>query len=112
MSNEPQTFAKWGVIWNLPPDADVEAWEEWYWGHHVPLAVKMPGQVKYTASKVEQVVYGSGYYRIAEQFFPDMDTLLASINSPEGKAVADDAGEYVVDLQLLATVETDVALDN
>jgi uncharacterized protein (TIGR02118 family) len=108
-SNRP--VAKWVVMWNLPADTDIEQWETWYWEQHVPLAQRMPHQIRYVTSKTVRRAYGAGYYRIAEQYFPTVDLLEEAIASPAGVAVAEDAGPFVTDPQLLVTIETEVSLD-
>lgn len=102
--------AKWVVLWNLPPGTDVEEWERWYWEHHVPVARRLPGLKRYTATRTVRIAHGSGYYRMAEQYFGSLEALEAAIASPEGHAVAEHAEPYGTDLVLLVSEEEEVAL--
>jgi uncharacterized protein (TIGR02118 family) len=97
-------------MWNLPPGTDEKRWEEWYFGHHVPLARQMPSQVRYTTTRVQRLAVGQPIYRLAEQYFPSIDALEDSVASPAGQAVSRDATGYVADLGLYVTLESKVAL--
>ena len=101
---------KWVVLWRLPEGTDEAEWEDWYWRQHVPLARALPGMTRYVASRVAETAYGEGYYRMAEQWFPSREALDAAVASPEGQAVAADAGPYVRDLVLMVAEEQEVEL--
>jgi uncharacterized protein (TIGR02118 family) len=97
-------------MWALPPGTDTDSWEDWYWNQHVPLARQMPGQTHYTTTLIERTAFGPTRYRMAEQYFPNLETLEASVASPIGQEVANDATGYVADLGLYASIEQEVEL--
>ncbi|MFL5846415.1 MAG: EthD family reductase [Solirubrobacteraceae bacterium] len=102
--------AKWVVMWTLPEGMDLEAWNDWYWNQHVPMAKKLPGLRRYTTTLVHRTVLGAPLYRMAEQYFDDVEALEAAVNSEIGAAVADDAGPWVTDLSLYVTLEQEEGL--
>lgn len=71
---------------------DVEAFESHYFQVHCPLASKMPGLIKMECTRFSQTPMGEAppYYLQADLFFENMDTLQASMASPEGKEAAKD----------------------
>ena len=75
------------VIYPRPKDLD--AFEKIYQGEHVPLAVaKLSGKTKIVATKVLSSPQGTpAICRIAEVYFPSMQTLEACANSEGGKEV-------------------------
>jgi uncharacterized protein (TIGR02118 family) len=99
------------VLWRLPEGADEEEWERWYREQHVPLVLKMPGMTRYIVSRTVSTAHGDGYYRMAEQWFPSREALEAAVASPEGQAVAADAGPRVRDLVLMVAEEEEVSHD-
>jgi uncharacterized protein (TIGR02118 family) len=103
-------MVKWVVIWDMPDGIDEAEWERWYFEQHVPLALKMPGLVRYTVGKAVRTVLGPGFYRMAEQYFESVEGLEAAIASPEGVAVAEDAAPYVKNLTLVVVDEDELAV--
>jgi uncharacterized protein (TIGR02118 family) len=103
-------MVKWVVIWDLPDGTDEAEWERWYFEQHVPLAMKMPGLVRYTVGKTVRTALGDGFYRMAEQYFESEEALEAAIASPEGVAVAEDAASYVKKLTLVVVDEDELAI--
>lgn len=104
------TLVRWIVMWNLPDGVDRSSWERWYWDEHVPLAKKMPGQLRYVVRRTLDTAAGSGFEWQAEQTFPSRKALEAAVASPEGRAVADDATGRVRDLTLMIVEETEIEL--
>ena len=72
-----------------PPPKNVGAFEEIYQTEHVPLAVtKLGGKSKIVATKVLGSPQGAHpFYRIAEVYFPSMQSLHACAASDGGKEV-------------------------
>jgi uncharacterized protein (TIGR02118 family) len=99
--------AKWVVQWSLDDEMDLEKWNDWYWNVHVPLAKKLPGLRRYTTTEVKRTALGPGLFRMAEQYFDDVEALEAAVNSPIGKEIADDATPWVTELGLYVTEEQD-----
>jgi len=73
------------VIYPVP--TDIEAFEKAYQEEHVPMAVeKLAGKSKFIATKVLGSPQGPApYYRIAEVYFPTMESLQACAASPGGQ---------------------------
>ena len=82
------TPARFLVFWERPTDP--EAFEKHYRGVHIPLARELPDLRSYTFSDNPTPVRGEPYWRIAELRWDSMDELRAAMDSPAGKAVADD----------------------
>jgi uncharacterized protein (TIGR02118 family) len=102
--------AKWVVMWSLPEGTDLAAWEDWYWNTHVPMAKRLPGLRRYTTTVVARTALGEPLFRMAEQYFDDLEALEAAVGSELGTAVADDATPHVTGLSLYATVEQEEPL--
>ncbi|MCM4158525.1 EthD family reductase [Antarcticibacterium flavum] len=82
------------VIYGLPDDP--EAIEEYYYSTHAALAAKMKGVTRMELTKFESSPDGSPieFYRMAELYFPSMEALQQTLNSPEGKAVLADVDNF------------------
>lgn len=77
------------ALYRQPEDA--AAFDQHYEEVHSPLAMKMPGLEKVEITKILGTPQGaSEYYLMAELYFKDVETLTASMRSPEGKAAAKD----------------------
>jgi uncharacterized protein (TIGR02118 family) len=57
---------------------------------HIPLAKGMPGLRRYTLSTNPTPVRGEPFYRVAELDWDDMEALRLAVESPDGKATAED----------------------
>ena len=82
------------VLYNTP--ADKEKFNNYYFGTHVPLAMKLPNMVKAEVSLVSGSLDGGTppYHLIAELYYPDQAALMASLGSPEGQATAGDVANF------------------
>lgn len=87
-NTQPATPARFLVFWERPTDP--EAFERHYREVHIPLARRIPLLRSYAISDNPVPVRGEPYFRIAELRWDSMDDLRAGIDSPEGKACADD----------------------
>ncbi|WP_202078448.1 EthD family reductase [Caldalkalibacillus salinus] len=68
-----------------------ESFNDHYYNVHTPLAKKMPGLEKVEVTEIFGAPTGeSDYHLLAELYFKDKETLMSSMNSPEGKAAAKD----------------------
>jgi uncharacterized protein (TIGR02118 family) len=77
------------ILWQDPP-TDVEAFDRHYREVHIPLANKMPGLRRYALSRNLVPVRGEPPYRVAELEWDDKETMLRDMDSPEGRATAQD----------------------
>lgn len=73
------------VLWSRPED--VEAFETYYAGVHMPLAGALPGSIRGTSSRLAT----RAHHRMAELTFASRDELNTAMASPAGKALAADA---------------------
>lgn len=91
------------ALWTTPKD--VEGFETDYLGTHIPLVSKLPALKGAVASKA----LDGPYYRMAELFFEHADGLQSAMGSPEGQALAADAGRlqesYGTKLEILTVEE-------
>ena len=63
--------------------ADPKAFDQAYFGTHLPLIAKVPGLQQTAVSRFTRTVMGDGFYMMAEMTFPDEDTLKAAMRSPQ-----------------------------
>ncbi|MBO0875621.1 MAG: EthD family reductase [Pseudonocardia sp.] len=89
------------VLYETPADPD--SFDRHYREIHVPLARRLPGLRRYTASRdVTAARGGAPYYLAIELDWDSMDQLRAAFASPEGRATAEDATR----LQRLTTMRS------
>ena len=79
------------VVMYAHPD-DPAAFDEHYFGVHMPLVDKLPGLERTETTKVTAALDGGEhtYYRITEMYFASQAALGAAFSSAEGKATAAD----------------------
>jgi uncharacterized protein (TIGR02118 family) len=79
-----------------PKPADPAAFDEHYYGYHMPLARTLPGLRSAETAKVAGTVTGepADIYLIAELWFDDADALQAAFATDEGKKTAADAAGF------------------
>ncbi|MDP6100094.1 MAG: EthD family reductase [Dehalococcoidia bacterium] len=79
------------TLFRLKPETDVEAFERHYTEVHIPLAGKLPGLKKYTRGLVHASANRpSPYYRMAQLYFEDYDSLRRALASPESQGAIGD----------------------
>lgn len=81
------------VLYTQP--ADPAAFDEHYFGVHMPLVDKIPGLDRAETAKFVAAVDGGEhtYYRSATLYFSDADAMGAAMGSPEGQATSADFGQ-------------------
>lgn len=77
------------IAYDAPADPD--AFDEQYFGQHVPLCAGIPGLQATTFSKPKVLGPGAAPYLVAELDFADKDAYKAAMASTEMGAVAKDA---------------------
>lgn len=88
---------KYIALYQMPDNPD--AFEEQYFGSHMPLVARTPGLVRAEVAKVDRV-FVPGFlgeakpYLIAEMYFESADTAKAAFSSPEWQA----AGANLVEI--------------
>lgn len=85
---------------------DPAEFDKHYFDIHIPITNKMPGLKRVEVSRVLGAPMGeSEYYMIAELYFDDMETLKASMSSPEGRASAKDLMSFAKDIVTMMIAE-------
>lgn len=88
-------MAKVIVLYN--PVSDPQAFEDYYFSTHVPLARKIPGVRSYTVSS-GPIMGGDGkpapYQLVAELSFDSLSDLQAGMGSAEGAAAGADVPNF------------------
>lgn len=87
-------MAKLVVIYKQP--ADAKAFDDHYFGTHVPLVRKVPGLVRceVTDGAIKSPTGASPYHLMATLEFASMDDLQKGLGSPEGRATAKDLAHF------------------
>lgn len=104
-------MARMVVIYRTPQDP--KAFDEHYFGVHVPLAKRLPGLRKYDVSR-RPIVSPAGDpepYLIATLHFDDLASMRAAFGTPDGRALAADRRMFAPnddDLQMYLFDTTDV----
>jgi len=90
-------MARLVVMYKTPKDA--AAFDQHYFGTHVPIAKKIPGLRKYEVSQgpVVTPAGSSGFHLIATLHFDDMAAMQAAFVSPEGQAASADVQTFTTD---------------
>jgi uncharacterized protein (TIGR02118 family) len=83
------------ALWGTPND--VEAFEEYYDGTHVPLAAAVPGLRRLTTIRTADGLGDnpSVHYRVAELIFDSKQALDEAQRTPEWEALLADGGSMV-----------------
>ncbi|MFC7405621.1 EthD family reductase [Georgenia alba] len=83
------------VLVLYPPPADPAAFEQHYRDVHLPLVRKLPDMLAHRFTlAVRSQEEPSPYFAVFEADFPDEETYVASMASPEGQAVGADVPNY------------------
>ena len=88
-----------GLVAIYRKPADVDAFEQHYFGVHIPLAKTMPGVRKYevSAGPVAVLAGPADVYLIGTVYFDDLEAMKRAFASPEGRATAADRQFYAPD---------------
>ncbi len=97
-------MVKFTVLLGAPDNP--EAFEKYYLDVHVPLVKKMPGLLRFEASRLLPGRDGRppAHYRMAELYFEDMEHLTASFASPEGRAGGEDTAKFPKEVVLTSMI--------
>jgi uncharacterized protein (TIGR02118 family) len=90
MCNVRHMTVKLVVLYTHPDDPS--AFDEHYFGTHMPLASAVPGLQRAETGRILAAPDGAEqtYYRVAELYFADQEALGAGLGSDQGKATAAD----------------------
>ncbi len=90
-------MARLVVIYKTPKDA--AAFDEHYFGTHVPLAKEIPGLRKFEVSQglVATPAGPSGFHLVATLHFDDMAAIQKAFASAEGQAATADVQTFTTD---------------
>ena len=91
-------MVKLTVLYNLPPDADHEAFIHWRTTEHQKDNMAVPGVIKSDFYVIREAWQQTGlpYRYMTEVYFPDMETFRASFFDPDYQR------ELAVSLELIA----------
>lgn len=101
-------MAKLLALYRTPDDA--QAFEDYYFGTHVPIAKRVPGLRSYEVSHggIASPQAASPYHLVAILGFDSLADIGTALASPEGQATAADLGNFAtagVDLLVFETRE-------
>jgi uncharacterized protein (TIGR02118 family) len=82
------------VLYGHPTDSEV--FENYYANNHLPIAAKMTGHEKLELTKFLNATDGEKppYYRMAEFWYSNIESMQVAMSSPEGKATAGDLSNF------------------
>lgn len=82
------------VLYNEPINPD--GFEDYYFDRHLSIAAKIPNVTRVETAKAAATPDGSPlpYFRMAELWFDDLQTLQTSMGSPEGQATVADLANF------------------
>lgn len=74
------------------PPGDASAFDEYYFGTHVPLVARLPGLQRTETCRIISALDGGEqtFYRVTELYFEDQAAMEAAFGSDEGKATSRD----------------------
>lgn len=91
------------VLYKQPTDP--EAFDQAYFGTHMPLISKVPGLQSTVIFRFTRTLMGEGFYMLAEMDFGDKDTLKAAMRSPEMAAAGENLNSFAEGLVTLMFAE-------
>jgi uncharacterized protein (TIGR02118 family) len=94
------------VVYGHPTDP--ASFESYYTEVHRPLVVQIPNveKIEYTKFLMSPTGGTPAFYRMAEIYFNSQAALEEGLNSPEGKATADDLANFATGgVQMVVGVE-------
>ena len=82
------------VLYGQPTDSVV--FEDYYSNNHLPIAAKMTGHERLELTKFLNAADGEKpfYYRMAEFWYANIETMQQAMGSPEGLATAGDLANF------------------
>jgi len=95
------------VLYGHP--SDPAAFEDYHANQRLPLAAKVPDVKRFEAGRVAATPDGSAppYYRVAELWFDSLESLRASMASPEGEATVADIPNFATGGATVMIAEVD-----
>lgn len=80
------------VVYDHPTDP--AAFDKYYRSTHVPLVRAVPDLLKFAAGHCDSIGDPASAYLLAELYFESADAAGAALNSPQGRAAADDLANF------------------
>ncbi|MDX1600519.1 MAG: EthD family reductase [Anaerolineales bacterium] len=80
------------AIYDQPDDPD--AFDEAYFGTHLPLLQKVPGLERTEVTRFTRTVMGEGKYMMAVMHFKDADALKEGMRSSEMQAAGENLNSF------------------
>jgi uncharacterized protein (TIGR02118 family) len=85
------------AFWEAPKPSDLESFEKYYQGVHVPLARKVPHMRKLVLTRTEQGLEDATapFHRVAELHFDNPEAFHRASETAQWRAMREDAGKIV-----------------
>jgi uncharacterized protein (TIGR02118 family) len=83
--------------WSAPRPGSEEEFEQHYRKVHVPLALRVPNTRRLTLTRTSDGLEEEppAFYRVAEMFFSDRESMEAAMKTPEWTELRADAAEVI-----------------
>ena len=101
--------------WTAPPKAeDLDAFEDVYINRHCVTASKIPGLQRLITTRIDEGLEGGPitHFRVAELLFEDQTAYEAAAETPQFKAMREDAAGLIEQFGVSVTGETGVEVDH
>jgi len=85
--------------------ADPQAFDQAYFGTHLPLMASVPGLQKTIVSRFTRTMMGDSFYMMAEMTFPDEATLKQAMRTPQMAAAGENLATFADGLVTLMFAE-------
>ena len=73
---------------------DPKAFDEAYFGTHIPLIEKVPGLIKTELTRINHTMRGDGFYLVGVLYFEDEAAFKAGMTSPEMLAAGENLDSF------------------
>lgn len=80
------------ALYKQPDDPD--AFDEAYFGTHIPLVEKVPGLIRTELTRIDHTMRGDGYYLVGVLYFEDEAALKKGMTSPEMLAAGENLDSF------------------
>jgi len=98
------------VLYGHPQNPD--EFERYYFEKHLPLALKIPGLLGFTAGQTVALTPGerAPYHRVASLYFENQQAAQRALGTPEGQAATSDVANFATGGVTIFADEEQVAI--